>query len=79
MSMVLFMAYDKVFILELRKRYPHVLFLSHAQDILFVAKDISEVQSVWQSVDDIGRVVGLRAYLGKTDLTTGVGNLRAAS
>jgi hypothetical protein len=47
-----------VFIKELRRRHPNVLFLSYVNNILFVARDLDEVQHVWASVEDIGRILG---------------------
>ena len=65
---ILFTAYYNVYIQELKRRHPDVLFLSNVEDILFVAADLEEVRAVWRSMDEIGGILGLRAHPGKTEL-----------
>ena len=62
------MAYYNVYIQELRRRHPNVLFLSYVDDILFVVADLEEVRAVWQSVDKIGGILGLRAHPNEKEL-----------
>ena len=68
MSLVSFMAHYSIFMKELRHRHPNVLFLSYVDDILFVARVLHKVKRAWASVEGIGRIVGLRAYLDKMEL-----------
>ena len=59
-SPVLFMVYYNVFIKELPRQHPKVLFLSYVADILFVANSPAHVHAVWH--------LGLKAHLDKMEL-----------